>query len=75
MPTKYTVSVKIIGLEERFDRAWVSGKGAECVFEDRSRGWFLITTVGTFGFGQDKPEELKAGKIVQITFEAMEASK
>ena len=70
MAEKYTTKARITLLEERSDHRWISGTGADAIFEDRSRGWFLVTTAGTFCFGKDKPEQLKAGEMVEITFQA-----
>ena len=73
MSERYITRARIIAVEERFDSLWVSGTGPDAIFKDRSRGWFLVTTVGTFGFGNEKPEQLKAGQMVQITFQAIDA--
>ena len=75
MAEKYVCWTKITGIEERFDRLWISGVGAEAIFENRASGWFVTTTDGTFGFGLDKPDDLKPGLIVEISFQAIEGDK
>ena len=72
MTTQYVTTTQVLSLEERHDRLWVSGKGAEAKFDEKSKGWFLVTTSGTFCFGAKCPVDLKPGSTIELTFQRIE---
>jgi hypothetical protein len=72
MTIQYVATTRIIKVEERFDTLWVSGKGADTIFNEKSKGWFLMTSAGTFCFGTKCPVDLKPGSTIEITFQRIE---
>ena len=72
MTIQYVTTARILNVEERYDRLWISGKGAEAVFDEKSKGWFLVTSSGTFCFGAKCPVDLKPGSTIELTFQRIE---
>lgn len=69
----YTVIAEIGAIEERFNREWISGRGAEAIFKETSRGWFVhfIGSNEAIRFGDEKPD-WNVGDKVKITFERVQ---
>ena len=72
MTTQYVATTRVISVEKRYDKFWVSGVGPDSTFDERSKGWFLTTTSGTFCFGAKCPVDLKPGSTIDLTFQRIE---
>lgn len=69
----YVIYTKIVEVEEHFVPAYISGFGAEAVFENRSKGWFLYLegSYEALHVGKEKPE-LQKGDRIKITLEKVD---
>ena len=58
--------MKVLKVEERFRRRWVSGAGPDAVFREESLGWFVIMDGGTMSMGSEEPQ-FAAGDVVRLS--------
>lgn len=67
---RYVIPTKIVDVEEHFVPTYISGIGADALFENRSKGWFIYLegSYEAIHVGKDKPELVK-GDRVKITIE------
>lgn len=58
--------MKVLKVEERFRKRWVSGAGPDAVFREESLGWFVVADGGTMSVGPEEPEFM-AGDVVRLS--------
>lgn len=67
--TRYKATAKVVAVEQRFDKLYVSGSDHGAIYREVFKGWFLRTDCGTHSFGSIEPEDIKVGDMLEVTYQ------
>lgn len=70
---RYVINSKVVRIEKRHRKIWVSGSGDSAIFHEQDMGWWLVMT-GSYEslyLGEDQPP-LKEDDKIRITLERVD---